>query len=184
MEVIRPVRRSRTPSWVGVCMNLVLTAWIMNNVFYLFILLYTLYYPFREIWAAIPGVWLQQAARAALPSPTGACWVFLCFRNAPNSDVDYRIFNVRTWPFLCVRIHTRRGWAHRQRVDTTFLTEKLTNFSCAADGVRTSGLWISSPTLYRLSHPCHPIFGFCLHARPNVASYCTLLCLGVSCVCL
>ena len=33
------------------------------------------------------------AARTALPSPTSACWVFPCFRNPPNSDMDYRIFN-------------------------------------------------------------------------------------------
>ena len=26
----------------------------------------------------------------------GACWVFLCFHNPPNSDVGYGIFNVRT----------------------------------------------------------------------------------------
>ena len=26
----------------------------------------------------------------------GACWVFLCFHTPPNSDVDYRIFIVRT----------------------------------------------------------------------------------------
>ena len=25
-----------------------------------------------------------------------ACFVFLCFCNPPNSDMDYRIFNVRT----------------------------------------------------------------------------------------
>ena len=25
-----------------------------------------------------------------------ACWVFYCFHNPPNSDMDYRIFNVRT----------------------------------------------------------------------------------------
>ena len=25
-----------------------------------------------------------------------ACWVFLCFRNPPDSDMDYRVFNVRT----------------------------------------------------------------------------------------
>ena len=38
----------------------------------------------------------KAAARAALPSPTCACWVFSCFRNPPNSDMDYMIFNVRT----------------------------------------------------------------------------------------
>ena len=43
------------------------------------------------------------AAKAALPSPTSACWVFSCYRNPPpNSDMDYRIFNVRTWSVLCV----------------------------------------------------------------------------------
>ena len=26
----------------------------------------------------------------------GACWVFQCFHNPPNSDMNYRIFNVRT----------------------------------------------------------------------------------------
>ena len=36
------------------------------------------------------------AARAALPSPTSVCWVFLCFRNPPNSDMDYRIFNMHS----------------------------------------------------------------------------------------
>ena len=36
------------------------------------------------------------AARAVLPSPTSACWVFTCFRNPPHSDMDYRIFNMRT----------------------------------------------------------------------------------------
>ena len=30
-----------------------------------------------------------------------ACWVFSCFHNPPHSDMDYRIFNVRTWYFLC-----------------------------------------------------------------------------------
>ena len=36
-----------------------------------------------------------------------------------------------------------------------FDTEKLSHFSCAPDRaeVRTFGLWISSPTLYQLSHP-------------------------------
>ena len=34
---------------------------------------------------------------------------FLCFHNPPNSDMDYRIFYVRTWSFVCVRIHTGVG---------------------------------------------------------------------------
>ena len=41
--------------------------------------------------------------------PKSACWVFSCFRNPRNSDINYRIFNVRVWSFLCVRIHTGVG---------------------------------------------------------------------------
>ena len=37
-----------------------------------------------------------------------ACCVFSHFRNPPNSDMNYRICNVRTWSFLCVCIYTRR----------------------------------------------------------------------------
>ena len=39
------------------------------------------------------------SARAALPSPTSACWVFSYFRNPPNSDMDNRILT-------CVRGHS------------------------------------------------------------------------------
>ena len=49
------------------------------------------------------------AARSAIPNPTNVCWVFSCFRNQPNYDMDYRIFNVRTWLLLCVRMHTGVG---------------------------------------------------------------------------
>ena len=69
------------------------------------------------------------------------CAVFSCFRNPRNSDMDYRIFNVRTSSLLCMRIHTG-GWGtpHRQRVSTTFFdSEKPSDFSCAPDGVGTSG---------------------------------------------
>ena len=66
---------------------------------------------------------------ALLSCQQSACWVFSCFRNRPNSDMDYRIFNVRTWSFLCARIHTG-GWAHRQWVDqhNIFDSEKLAQF--------------------------------------------------------
>ena len=44
--------------------------------------------------------------------------------------------------------YTHGCWAHRQRVSTTFMTEKLKVFlSCAPDGIRTLDLWISSTTL-------------------------------------
>ena len=52
--------------------------------------------PFGKCGPPYPGK-ATAAARAALPSPTSACrWVFSCFRNTPNSNMDYRIFNVRT----------------------------------------------------------------------------------------
>ena len=54
------------------------------------------------------------AARAALPSPTSTCWVCSCFRKPPNSDMDYRTFNVRTWSYLCVRIHTGVGLTNNE----------------------------------------------------------------------
>ena len=93
------------------------------------------------------------AARAALPSPTSVCWVFSCFRNPPNSDMDYRIFNRSTCSFLC-DAYSHRGWAHRQQASTTFLTWKNSDkfFLCSWRDW-TSGLSISSPTLYQLRHP-------------------------------
>ena len=53
----------------------------------------------------------KAAVRAVLPSPTSACWIFSCFRNPQNSNMDYRIFNVRMRSFFCVRIHTGVGHA-------------------------------------------------------------------------
>ena len=82
-----------------------------------------------------------------------ACWVFSCFRNPPNSEMEYGIFNVRTCSFMCCA-YTHGGWAHRQRVSTICLTRKNSQlFSCAPDGIRTIVLWTLSPTLYQLSHP-------------------------------
>ena len=86
-------------------------------------------------------------ARAALPRPTSACWVFLCFRNPPNSDVRLHDHSY-AW------VYTRGVGQHRQWVSTTYfwLGKTLTSV-CASDGLRTSGLWIFSLTLYQLSHP-------------------------------
>ena len=65
-----------------------------------------------------------------------------------------RIHRTLTWTtgsLMCLRDHsyacvyTRGGWVHRQRVSTIFLTRKNSHFFL---WVRTSGLWISNPTLY------------------------------------
>ena len=100
------------------------------------------------------------AARPALPSPASAWWACSCFRNPPNSNMDYRICKARVWSFVCVRIHTG-VWAHRQRV---------TQHCCAPDGVRTrvndvveygvrrSANWATlSPCHPVTPSPCHPV---------------------------
>ena len=92
------------------------------------------------------------AARATLPNPAGACWVFSCFRNPPNSDMDYRIFYMRTRSFLCVRIHTGDGHTDSESAQH-FDSEKTQNLFLCSWQAWTSGLWISSLTLYQLSHP-------------------------------
>ena len=50
----------------------------------------------------VTTMWCEAPAQLLLFSE---CWLFLCFRNPPNSDMDYRIIIVHTWSFLCVRIH-------------------------------------------------------------------------------
>ena len=49
-----------------------------------------------------------------------ASWVLSCFHNPLNSDMDYMI--------ILVHAYTRGGWAHQQRVSTTFLTWKNSIF--------------------------------------------------------
>ena len=69
--------------------------------------------------------------------------------------MDYRIFNVHTWSFLCMRIHTGVGHTNNESSQhNIFDSDKtVTNFQCAPDRVWTSGLCMSSPMLYQLSHP-------------------------------
>ena len=62
-----------------------------------------------------------------------ACWVFSCFCNPLNSDMDYRIFNVHTWSFLCVRIHTGVGQTESESAQHFWLGKSHTHFSCAVD---------------------------------------------------
>ena len=88
---------------------------------------FTLYYPFREIQSAFKSR-LQAAARAALcPVLQVHAGYFRVSVIHRNSDMDCRIFNGRTWSFVCVRIHTGYG-QHRQRVSTTLSTRKNSHF--------------------------------------------------------
>ena len=41
------------------------------------------------------------AATASHYPTYGACWVLLCLHNPPNSDIDYRIFNMCTGVSAC-----------------------------------------------------------------------------------
>ena len=102
---------------------------------------------------------LSKAIAAATQSYKCMLGFFSCFRNPPNSDMDYRIFNVHMWSFVCVHAYnTHRGWAHWQVSTTFFSRKKITIFFCAPDwaGIRTWGVWISSLMLYQLSHPVTP----------------------------
>ena len=64
------------------------------------------------------------------------CWLVVSV--PPNSDMDYRIFfkfNVRTWSFLCMRIHTVVGHTVTASQHNILDSEKATHFSCAPDTV-------------------------------------------------
>ena len=80
-----------------------------------------------------------------------------------SQKTDCFLAELVLWPIV------QKSWANPWRIHTELSTltvsqhnifnseKNLTNFSCAdADGVRTSGLWISSLTFYQLSHPRHP----------------------------
>ena len=47
-----------------------------------------------------------------------------------NPTVKVATFRLRgcTWSFLCLYVYTHAGWAHRQRVSTTFWTRKISVF--------------------------------------------------------
>ena len=89
-------------------------------------------------------------------------YYFSVYAGSFHVSVIHRTLTWTTRSLSCVRDHFcacvyTGGLAHRHRVSTTFLTRKKRSQICScapdADVVRTSGLWISSPTLYQLSHP-------------------------------
>ena len=84
------------------------------------------------------------------------CWVFSCFRNPPNSDMDSVVLAcVRDQS--CVHVYTR-GLGTPTSQHNSFDSEKLTNCSCAPDGIRPSVLWILSLALYQLRHPVTQLY--------------------------
>ena len=107
-----------------------------------------------------PTFTVQKYVLSFCQSFFSACWVCSFFRNPPNSDMDYKIFDV-AYVIILVRAYTHWVWAPRQRVSTTFVIRKYSqNLSYyAPDGIRNQGHWchrILSQTLYQLSHPVTP----------------------------
>ena len=146
--------------------------WCFFNLFnFMHFLIFIFIIPFRKFRLFSLGT-ATAASRAVLPSPESACWVFSCFHNPPNSDMDYRIFNARARSFLCVRIDT--GVGHTDSEAAHFDWKTLTNISCALDEVRTSGHgihWILRPTLYHLSQSMsHPVTPACTHTHTQSVS--------------
>ena len=109
--------------------------------------------------------------RAALPSlGTTQCFcfflcaVFLCFRNPANSDMDCRIFNVRT--FLRVCIHTG-VWGTPTTIQHKILTRKNSHRFVLCSG-RDSNLWSWNPLHHEAdalpNEPPHPLcIGCCIN---------------------
>ena len=83
-----------------------------------------------------------------------ACWVCSWFHNPPNSDMDYRIFNVCTWSFMLEDTH---GVGHTDSESVQHFWLWKTQY-CALGGIRTFVFWILSPMLYQLSHPVTQLF--------------------------
>ena len=84
-------------------------------------------------------------------------WQCRDLRIPPNSDIDYRIFNVCTRSFLCVHIHTR-GWAHRHLTSqlNIFNSEKLTFFLRSWRDSNLGSLDLESDAL-PVEPPRHPL---------------------------
>ena len=66
----------------------------------------------RQIWVAFPRESKLQQSHYPIHS---ACWMFQCFLNPPNSDADYRIFNMCTDVNAC---NCTRVCGHRKTVCT------------------------------------------------------------------
>ena len=62
------------------------------------IILYKMYYPngISPMRNLACFLWGKPAATESRYPTFSACWVFQCFQNPPNSDMDYRIFNMGT----------------------------------------------------------------------------------------
>ena len=88
------------------------------TLFFFFLYFLQLYCPTGNSPTEKPGCLHRgkPAATGSRHTNYGACWVFQCFHNPPNSDMNYEIFNVHTDVNACDC--TRGMYGHRKRVCT------------------------------------------------------------------
>ena len=96
-----------------------------------------------------------------------ACWIFSCFRNPPNTDMDCMIFNVRTWSFSCVRVHTCVGHTDSESAQQFWLGKTHFFFLVLLTGMEPSffGFWVRRST-NGFSHD------FCFHMTDKRVRQC------------
>ena len=109
--------------------------------------------------------WGKPAATESHYPSYGACQVFQCFHNPTNSDLDYRIFNVRTDVNACSC--------------TWRCTETVRESALKGDSGRKIPCHIGESNL------CQRCAGWMLHQRsyistPDLELNCILACLGLA----
>ena len=102
----------------------------------------------------------------------GACWVFQCFHNPPNSDMDYGIFNVCT--DVSVYDCARGVYGHRKRVcaESRLWEKNLLPYR----GIEPASAACRSNALPTELHP-HPFEDICIliTQKRTQSVYCTQL---------
>ena len=93
----------------------------------------------------------KPAATESRYSTYGVRWVFLCFHNPPNSDVDCRILNMRTEFNAC---NCTRGCADTVR-ESALKVDSGRKIPCRT-GESNLRQRHADPTLYQLSYPRPP----------------------------
>ena len=78
----------------------------------------------------------------------GACWVFLCFNNPLNFDMDYRIFNVRTDVNTC---NCTWGCMDTRKRESALKVDSGRKIP-RRTGESNLRWWRAGPTLYQLSY--------------------------------
>ena len=120
---------------------------------YIYLFLYTLLSLLGNL-DCLSWVRLQQLQEHHYPVPQVHAGSF-CVSVIHRTHMDYRIFNMWTWSFLSMHIHT--GVGHTDKSAQHFWLKNSQVFLVLLVGFRTLGLWIWSLMLYPFSHPVTPI---------------------------